>query len=281
LGLFVLNSATAATDVHHGGVAVCGSHAGRYPAYLLARAGLRGVALSDAGFGLDRAGVAGLDDLDAVGIPAIAIAHDSARIGDGADMLKRGRVSAVNAAAAALGCTVGQACADAVRWLARAGPPSRPPEPLEEMRHPLPSEGVDVWALDSIALVRQSDVGAIIVSGSHGGLIGPARSAVKVDVCAAIFHDAGVGCDEAGLSRLPALDSLGIAGAVVDGDSARIGDALSVWRTGRLSGHNRIAQSWGARKGMTTQQFVAIASRRCSAPTSPHGSTDARRSARG
>jgi len=268
LGPFVLNSATAATDFHRGGVVVCGSYAGRYPAYLLARAGLRAMVLSDAGFGLGRAGVAGLDDLDAMGIPGCAIAHVSARIGDGEDMLMRGKLSAVNAAAAALGCDLGQDCAAAIERLEQARPTSVLPDPLPETRHALPSQGVDIWALDSISLVQPSDAGAVIVSGSHGGLIGPARSAVRVDVHAAVFHDAGVGCDKAGLSRLPALDSLGIAGAVVDGQSARIGDARSVWRTGRLSGCNRIARAWGAEIGMTTQDFVALAGRRRGAPSS-------------
>jgi hypothetical protein len=271
LALFVLNSATVATDAHRGGVVVCGSYAGRYPAYLLARAGLRAVVLSDAGFGLDRAGVAGLQDLDAVGIAGCAISHDSARIGDGQDMLRRGKVSAVNATAATLGCEVGQACAEAVRYLAMAQPALAEPAPYPETRHALPSKGMDVWALDSIALARPSDVGAIVVSGSHGGLIGPIRSAVRVDVQAAVFHDAGVGCDEAGLSRLPALDSLGIGGVVVDGQSARIGDSRSVWGTGRLSGYNRIAGSWGAQVGMTTQDFVTLASRQAVAPSSTAG----------
>ncbi len=262
MGLFVLNSATAATDAHRGGIVVCGSYAGRYPAYLLARAGLRAMVLSDAGFGLDRAGVAGLEDLDAMGIPGCAIAHASARIGDGEDMLLRGKLSAVNATAAALGCEVGQDCAMAIKRLEKSRPTSVRPDPFPETRHALPSQGLDIWALDSIALVRRTDAGAIVVSGSHGGLIGPVRSAVRVDVHAAVFHDAGVGCDKAGLSRLPALDSLGIGGAVVDGQSARIGDARSVWGTGRLSGCNGIARAWGAQVGMTTQEFVALAGRR-------------------
>jgi hypothetical protein len=42
----------------------------------------------------------------------------------------------------------------------------------------------------------------------------------------------------------------------VAGDSARIGDARSVWQSGRLSALNARAERAGARIGMTVPEFV-------------------------
>ena len=44
---------------------------------------------------------------------------------------------------------------------------------------------------------------------------------------AAVYNDADFGVDDAGISRLPALDARGIAGACVSAWSARIGDGQS------------------------------------------------------
>ena len=44
-----------------------------------------------------------------------------------------------------------------------------------------------------------------------------------------------IGIDEAGVSRLPALDARGIAAATVSAAGARIGDARSTYEDGVLS----------------------------------------------
>src|SRR5258706_15796406 len=74
---------------HAGTVLVGASHGGIYAANLAARAGLRAVILNDAGIGKDEAGIAGLAYLDRYGMAAATVSHDSAPIGDGADMLAR------------------------------------------------------------------------------------------------------------------------------------------------------------------------------------------------
>ena len=73
--------------------------------------------------------------------------------------------------------------------------------------------------------------------------------ALRVDAFAAVFSDAGVGIDGAGISRLPALDARGIAGIAVSAASARIGDAMSVYEEGIISHVNATAQRLGARAG--------------------------------
>ncbi len=90
-----------------GAVVVNGSHGGVYAAYLAAKLGVAAAIFNDAGVGRDRAGIAGLEYLAGLGIPAAAVGHLTARIGDGADMMARGVVTHANRPAAALGCRAG------------------------------------------------------------------------------------------------------------------------------------------------------------------------------
>src|SRR5689334_10486021 len=90
--LLFLDSITKLTPGAKGAVVVAGSHGGVYCGYLAARGALRGVILNDAGLGLDEAGVSGLAYLEKLGIPAASVGHDTARIGDGQDMMRRGRI---------------------------------------------------------------------------------------------------------------------------------------------------------------------------------------------
>ena len=84
----VADSITKLGSQLQGTVLVAASHGGRYCGYLAALAGLRGVIFNDAGVGKDNAGIGSLDYLQGLGLAAAAIAHTSARIGDGADMLR-------------------------------------------------------------------------------------------------------------------------------------------------------------------------------------------------
>ena len=85
---------------------------------------------------------------------------------------------------------------------------------------------------------------------------GRPETAIGVPALAAVYNDAGIGIDRAGISRLPALDARGIAAATVAAASARIGDARSAWVTGRLSAVNRLAAEAGAATGMSVPEFV-------------------------
>src|ERR1700751_465038 len=87
-----------------GAVVVNGSHGGIYAAYLAAKLRVAAAIFNDAGVGGDQAGIAGRDCLEWFGLPAAAIGYQTARIGDGADMMVRGLVTHANAAAQALGC---------------------------------------------------------------------------------------------------------------------------------------------------------------------------------
>lgn len=256
----VIDSVTLLDGSARGRVACCGSHGAIYAAWYAARHGVAGLLLHDAGIGRERAGVGGIFWLESRFVPAAAVAHDSARIGDGADMQARGVLSSVNAPAGALGLKIGMPCVTALNLLLAARlPAAEAPGGMDEARRMIREDGpAQVVALDSIGLVGPEDAGRIIVTGSHGGLLGGRKgSAVKADVLAAIYNDAGIGADRAGLSRLPALAERGIAGATVSCFSARIGDAMSSWEDGYISALNQPAEARGACIGLSTREFVA------------------------
>lgn len=248
-----LDSITDVLPPHAGGVAVSGSHGGLYPAAVASGAGLRAVMFNDAGIGLDRAGIAGLTTLERVGMAAAAAACMSCRIGSADDMMVSGIVSEANRIARRLGVEPGIRVPEALRCMADAPQPRDrlPPHPEARRSLALKPAGPEVILVDSASLVREEDAGAIVVTGSHGGLIGgaPAR-ALKADARVAVFNDAGGGKDDVGYGRLPALDARGIAAVVVFHDTARIGDAASTLRTGVISRANGAATRLGAREGM-------------------------------
>src|SRR5437763_11152814 len=147
------DSITRIGDEAHGAVVVNASHGGVYAAYLAAKLEVAAAIFNDAGVGRDHAGIAGLDYLAALGIPAAAVGYDSARIGDGTDMMTRGRVTHANAAAQALGCRPGLTCREAAALLQRTLRGARQPPPAREGAVLLIADSPAVWALDSASLV--------------------------------------------------------------------------------------------------------------------------------
>ncbi len=238
---------------------VAGSHGGIIAAHLGAKAGAHALVLNDAGLGKDRAGIAGLFYLEQIGMAAAAVDCMSARIGDGADMLARGVISHANVQAALCGVVQGQSCREAAARLRNAAPARMAPPPYAEGRWPVAVGPPEVWALDSVGKIVPEDAGRILVIGSHGALHGGRPdSALAVDAAAAVFHDAGLGADRIGISRLPVLGARGIPAVAVDGMSARIGDGRSIWETGVISHVNAVAVAFGAARGMTVSRFAAL-----------------------
>ncbi len=257
-GVMVADTITKLGREAEGAVVVSGSHGGRYPGYLAAAAGVRAVILNDAGVGKDDAGIGALPYLEALGIAAAAVSHRSCRIGDTADMLARGVVSHVNGPALQAGAAPGMTCREAAERLREAVHVRASPPKLAEGRSELRAPGARrIVLVDSAAMVRPEDAGQIIVTGSHGGLVGgdPAM-ALRTDGYAAVFNDAGVGIEEAGIGRLPALDSRGIPAATVAASSARIGEARSTFEDGVISHANAAAVRLGARVGAPARDFV-------------------------
>ncbi|TDK48115.1 hypothetical protein [Antarcticimicrobium luteum] len=244
-----------------GRIAVSGSHGGLYAAAVASRAGLRAVVLNDAGRGYRDAGIAGVAALADVGMAACAVDCMSAEIGSARDALESGVISYANALAVALGVAPGQGVRMALAHLAAARVPRAMLAPVPEARW---NEDVvparpPVLCVDSASLIGQQDAGRVIVTGSHGGLIGgdPAR-ACKAAARLVSFSDAGRGKNDIGLSRLPALAARGIAAVALDCDSCAIGSAASALERGVISAVNDPAAALGLAPGMTLRAALAV-----------------------
>jgi hypothetical protein len=251
-GIVLADSATKLAAGARGAVILTGSHGGRYAAYLTLGVHPRAVVHNDAGVGKDGAGIAVLAMAEAIGVAAATVSHASCRIGDASDARLRGIISFANAPATALGVGRGMACGEALRGLSAARPSRRDPESCGETRRVIDhgQRGRRIVLIDSASLIEPADAGQILVTASHGALVGgnPAM-ALRVDAYAAVFSDAGVGRDGAGIARLPALDRRGIAGLTVSAASARIGEAASLFEEGIVSHVNATAARLGAHAG--------------------------------
>lgn len=244
-------------------VVVGGSHAAIYTTYLTLQAGARAAIQHDAAFGLDRAGIAGLAWSEKFGLAMAAVDARTARIGDGADMLHRGVISAVNQHAAACHVVPGMSCSEAATLLRAAPAPTTRPTPLLETRSEatVPGTSKVIVMVDSIALARPSDAGGVVVSGSHGGTPSDGYAA-KIGMQLVLFNDAGFGADYSGIASLQILEHKGIAAAAVSAFTARIGDGRSTYDTGILSAANTRAMALGAVVGAPARDFIAALARR-------------------
>ena len=258
----ILDSITSVPAYAAGQPVICASHGGRYAGYCALKARVSAVVFNDAGIGRERAGVAGLDLLDKHGLPAAAVSHRSARIGDGRDGYLRGIASTVNGAAAAVGAHAGMTAREIWHCFVAYPVAMRLPvdaiDEIGESRFAVTGFGaMPVIAVDSNSLVTASDRDAVVITGSHGGLLGgDPRSAINTDVFAAFYNDAAVGIDDAGVGRLAPLNDRGIAAVTVSAWSARIGDARSTFEDGVISFANDLAKAFGAHPGLAARGFL-------------------------
>lgn len=109
---------------------------------------------------------------------------------------------------------------------------------------------------DSVTRLGPEHAGAVVITGSHGGLIAAGYLAAA-QVRAAIANDAGRGLDDAGIAGLAALDRIGVAAAAVSHASARIGDAGDTYARGVVTVCNAAARRCGVDAGMTCAQAAA------------------------
>lgn len=107
----------------------------------------------------------------------------------------------------------------------------------------------DTILADSVSKLGPDCVGRVVVTGSHGGVYA-AFLARKAGPRAAIFHDAGVGLDCAGIGGLDWLAAQGMAAAAVDHTSAAIGQAAQIFEHGIISHANAPATALGVTPGM-------------------------------
>ena len=125
--LRVVDSITELKPHDAGCVAVSGSHGGFSASqYAIAARPLLSV-FNDAGVGKENAGIAALLLLQAQGLAAVLVGHDTARIGEARSTLVDGVIRHVNPAALALGLRMGMRCSEAVTHL-RAIPDNAAPQ---------------------------------------------------------------------------------------------------------------------------------------------------------
>jgi hypothetical protein len=110
---------------------------------------------------------------------------------------------------------------------------------------------------DSITDAIGDSAGAVIVTGSHGG-VSAGRFALQARPLAVVFNDAGVGKDQAGVQALALLQGHGMAACTVSHTTARIGDARSTLDEGLISHANAAARSLGAREGTPCREWVEV-----------------------
>jgi len=106
--IVLVDSITETGPQDAGAIVISGSHGGVSAAYYAAKVQALLYVFNDAGIGADEAGVAGLAVLGVTGIAAVAVSHESARIGEASDILARGVVSRTNRQASDMGFKTGR-----------------------------------------------------------------------------------------------------------------------------------------------------------------------------
>ncbi len=235
-------------------VVVNASYCGVLPARFVGQHRPRGAIGVDCGVGPEGAGIAGLWFLEALGIPAATAAIDTVRLGDGVDMYETATISFVNAVAARCGVTVGLSVRDAARALLENEPSELTPSELTNRRLiETASSGRSIVCTDSIAFGLPEDAGRnVLCTAGHTG-----RSAVpylrQVAPWGFICSDGGGGKDGSGTAGLAIIEADGLAGAVVDARTARMGSGLSTYEDGVISACNRNAAARGVRVGQSAR----------------------------
>jgi hypothetical protein len=219
------------------------------------------VLFNDAGIGKDRAGVTGIYLLSRYGIYAAAVDAFSAEIGLAEETLG-GRISHSNEHARAIGVFPGMKGSTAANLISHA-PRISPNEsggvelvPAKILISVAPS-GHRMLAVDSNSMIDSDCEQDIIFTGSHGGLVG-SKAATPNPVLAVFYNDAGVGKNDAGISRLPWLERRGVPAATVSAASARIGFGLDTYNCGIISHANSPAADWGISPGIRAAEAAQL-----------------------
>lgn len=115
--------------------------------------------------------------------------------------------------------------------------------------------------VDSVTELGPADAGCLAVTGSHGGL-SSARFACATRPLLAVFNDAGIGRDGAGVAGLALLQREGLAACAVSHVSARIGEARSTLEDGVVSHANALAAALGVAVGQGCRDALALVQQR-------------------
>lgn len=117
-------------------------------------------------------------------------------------------------------------------------------------------DGLSVLLLDVLDQLPAEHAEFVLVTGAFSGL-DSARRVLRRPPRLAIFSDAGVGKDGAGIAGLELLEAFHIAASAVSIDSARIGDAADILEHGVISHRNQLAIDLGVNVGDGVREVLA------------------------
>ena len=191
-------------------------------------------------------------------MPAATVGHETARIGDGADMMAPGVITHANALAASLGVGPGQSCRDAA---AAATGAARRPRAAGSARSGVPADRRGAAGLGARFRLAGRCPSTRTRSSSPARMAGcsaAGRRPRSNTMCAARSittpgsartRPACRACRRSTRAASPA--------ATVSAASARIGDARSTYEDGIVSRVNARAAALGLREGISAREFVA------------------------
>jgi hypothetical protein len=246
----VMDSVALAGDHDRGQVIITGSHGGASAGEYAARSRCLAVACNDAGGGKNEAGIAGLRALATIDVVAVAVAHTSARIGDGLDTWENGVLTYVNEPARRAGFTSGRPLIEQVdAYLARhpqpaAHAPALPPAKTTTRQVVYEHGSTRVLAMDSISFATRKEHAHVVVSASNGGKASGVVARVLGLSCV-VCNDAGFGKDDAGIAGMRDLDAIGLPALTVSHTSAEISHGPDTWEHGVISYVNDTARGLG------------------------------------
>jgi hypothetical protein len=257
-------------------ILVCASHCGDNGAFArkLKNCHVKAVFLNNAGIGKNQAGISGLSHYEAENILACAVDHNSAEIGVARDTWESGIISHTNTLAKEAGIQPGDSVQEAVARIIRIidkpslNPQNKSFESLIDENKDSKSnkadlikqakaeiDGVSITVTDSITFLNESNVGDIVVCGSHGG-VSAGHYAQKHGVKAVFFNDAGIGKNNAGIKSLDSLSDAGILACTVDCMSAEIFNGQDILDNGIITVCNQLAKSRNIKEKMTVKEAI-------------------------
>ncbi len=132
-----------------------------------------------------------------------------------------------------------------------------------------------ILTAESVTELGPAVRGAVLVAGSHGGVIACYLGATA-GAHAMILNDAGIGLDAAGIAGLKWLEATGMAVATVAHTSARIGDGADSLARGVISHANACAAAAGVHPGQRASDAALMLTRAPAAHAPPPPLTEGR-----
>jgi len=253
-------------------ILVCASHCGDNGTFArkLTNCGVRAVFLNNAGVGKNQAGISGLPYYAAEGILACAVDNYSAEIGVARDTWESGIISHTNVIADKIGIKIGDSVQNAVdkiiinlnsnfifqkekNVVIHSEEKSSKADLKKQIQ--IQIEGKTITITDSITFLNESNIGDIVVCGSHGG-ISAGHYAQKFHLKAVFFNDAGIGKNYAGIKSLDSLSDAGILACTVDCMSAEIFNGRDVLENGVITVCNQLATSKNINPKMMVEEAI-------------------------